>query len=53
MLGVKTWRDCDEEVVWEDELAVHIVTGHRRDRRGSAFVKLSRRAATQLMVQCY
>jgi hypothetical protein len=52
MLGVKTWRDWDEEVVLGDEL-VHIVTGHRWYRRGYAFVKLSRRAATQLMVQCY
>lgn len=35
-----------EDVVRGDEL-VYIVTGHRRYKWGYAFVKLSRRAATQ------
>lgn len=57
MLSMKTFSHRKtgttyEDTVWEDEL-VHIVTGHKPYRWGYAFVRLSRRASTQLTAQYY
>lgn len=57
MLSMKTFSHRKtgttyEDAVWEDKL-VHIVTGHKPYRWGYAFVRLSRRASTQLMLQYY